>query len=133
MGYSAKQRKVRVTIQGAEKLVKTLKSMDEEAADVLEKGAKAGGKIALSYAKNHCPVDTGNLRNSLKLSDDKKTKKKATVKVDYDKSIKYGAFVELGTRGRQPNPFLRNAVDKNQKEINEEIVSTISKALGGKM
>jgi HK97 gp10 family phage protein len=133
MGYSAKQRRVRVTVQGADKIVKALKSMDEEAADVLEKGAKAGGKIALNYARNHCPVDTGNLRNSLKLSDDKKTKKKATVKVDYDKSIKYGAFVELGTRGRQPNPFLRNAVDKNQKEINEEIVSTISKALGGKM
>ena len=133
MGYSAKQRKVKVTVIGADKIKKTLKDMDEAAGDVLEQGAIAGGKIALQYAKENCPVDTGTLRNSLKLSKDKKTKKKATVKVDYDKNLKYGTFVELGVRRRKPNPFLRNAVDKNQKEIDEEIVSTISKALGGKM
>ena len=63
----------------------------------------------------------------------KKTKVKATVKVDYDKSLKYGTFVELGARGRKPNPFLRNAVDKNQSQINEQIVKTITKAIGDKM
>ena len=45
--------------------------MDEAAADVLAKGARAGGEVALTHAKQYCPVDNGTLRNSLKLSDEK--------------------------------------------------------------
>ncbi|HEY8390108.1 MAG TPA: HK97-gp10 family putative phage morphogenesis protein [Clostridia bacterium] len=133
MGYSARQRKVKVRVEGAKTLAKDLKAMDEAAADALMKGAKAGGAIALRAAQENCPVDTGALKASLKLTEDKKTEKKATVKVDYDKSIKYGAFVELGVRGKQGNPFLRNAVDKNQDKINKTIVSEIAKAVGKKI
>lgn len=133
MGYSAKQKKVKVNLEGKEKIVKRLKQMGEAAGNVLMESAMAGGKIALEDAKRNCPVDTGTLKNSLKLSKDKQTKKKATVKVDYDKDIKYGTFVELGVRGREANPFLRNAVDSNQKNINEEIAENVAKAVGGKM
>ena len=133
MGYSAKQRKIKFEVEGADEIVKSLKEMEEAASDVLKEGAEAGGKIALSYAREHCPVDTGALRNSLALSDDKVTETKATVKVDYDKSIKYGTFVELGAQGRKPNPFLRNAVDSNINAINEAITSAISNAIGRRM
>lgn len=131
--YSAKQKKMKVSIEGAEKLVKALKDMDEAAASVLMDGAKAGGKIALADAVSNCPVDSGALKASLKLSENKKTATKADVKVDYDKSLKYGTHVELGTMGKPGNPFLRNAVDKNQKQINEAIVDEISKAVGRKI
>ena len=104
--------------------------MEEKAADVLMKGAKAGGQIALEDAKRNCPVDTGALKSSLQLTEVSCTEKKATVKVDYDKSLKYGTHVELGARGRPANPFLRNAVDENQDQINEKIVAEISKAVG---
>lgn len=104
--------------------------MEDAAAQVLMKGAKAGGKIALEDAKRNCPVDTGALKQSLHLSEDKATTKKATVKVDYDKSLKYGTHVELGARGRPANPFMRNAVDENQRQINEAIVAEISRAVG---
>lgn len=110
--------------------MKTLKSMEDAASSVLLKGAKQGGQIALEDARRNCPVDTGALKASLKLTDDKVTPQKATVKVDYDKSLKYGTFVELGARGRPANPFLRNAVDKNQDEINEAITKTISNEVG---
>lgn len=133
MGYSAKQKKVKVNLEGKEKIVKRLKQMGEAAGNVLMESAMAGGKIALEDAKRNCPVDTGALKNSLKLSKDKQTKKKSTVKVDYDKDIKYGTFVELGVRGREANPFLRNAVDSNQKNINEKIAENVAKAVGGKM
>ena len=133
MGYSAKQKKVKVNLEGKEKIVKRLKQMGEAAGNVLMESAMSGGKIALEDAKRNCPVDTGALKNSLKLSKDKQTKKKATVKVDYDKDIKYGTFVELGVRGKEANPFLRNAVDSNQKNINEEIAENVAKAVGGKM
>lgn len=130
MGYSAKQRKVKVSAKGGEKLVKDIKAMEDAASDVLMKGAKAGGKIALDDAKRNCPVDTGALKASLQLSEVSATAKKATVKVDYDKSLRYGTHVELGARGRPANPFLRNAVDNNQDQINSEIVLEISRAVG---
>lgn len=133
MGYSAKQRKVKTTIEGADKIVKDLKEMEDAAASVLMTGAKAGGSIALEDAKRNCPVDTGALKQSLHLSEGKATATKATVQVDYDKSLKYGTHVELGARGRPANPFLRNAVDDNQTRINDAIVAEISRAVGRKM
>lgn len=133
MGYSAKQRKIKVGVEGGERIARDLKAMDEAAAKVLMAGAKAGGQIALDDARRNCPEDTGALKQSLGLAEDKSTKVKATVKVDYDKSIKYGTLVELGARGRPANPFLRNAVDSNQTQINDAIVAEISKAIGRKM
>jgi HK97 gp10 family phage protein len=133
MGYSAKQKKVKVVIEGADKIVKKLKEMDDAAGDVLMKAAMEGGKIVLEEAKRNCPVDTGALRESLKLTKDKQTKKKATVKIDFDKSLKYGTHVELGTKYHPAQPFLRGSVDENQSEINVEITDTVSDAVGGKM
>ena len=133
MGYSARQKKVKTTIQGANAIVKDLKAMEEAAANVMMAGAKAGGKIALEDAKRNCPEDTGALKQSLNLVEGKATSTKATVQVDYDKSLKYGTHVELGARGRPANPFLRNAVDGNFEKINNTIVSEISKALGRKI
>ncbi len=62
MGYSAKQRKVKTEIDGANKLVKDLKAMEDAAVNVMMAGAKAGGKIALEDAKRNCPVDSGALK-----------------------------------------------------------------------
>lgn len=104
--------------------------MEDGASSVLLKGARAGGQIALEDARKNCPEDTGALKASLKLTDGKVTTTKATIQVDYDKSLRYGTHVELGARGRPANPFLRNAVDDNQDAINEAIVKEISKAMG---
>jgi HK97 gp10 family phage protein len=131
--YSAKQKKLRVKIIGAEEIVKRLKNMESAAADVLMSATKAGGKIALDDAKQNCPVNKGALKNSLKLEEGKATQTKADVKVNYYKSIKYGAFVELGTKKNSANPFLRNAVDKNLDKINEKITESIADAVGKKM
>ncbi len=133
MGYSAKQRKVKTEIEGANRIVKDLKAMEDAAVNVMMAGAKAGGKIALEDAKRNCPVDSGALKQSLHLSEGKATSVKATVQVDYDKSLKYGTHVELGARGRPANPFLRNAVDDNQNQINNAIIAEISRAVGRKL
>ena len=106
-----------MSIEGADAIVKDLKAMGDGAAAVLMDGAKKGGEIALEDARQNCPVDTGALKASLAMT-------------DYDKSIRYGTFVELGARGRPGNPFLRNAVDKNLDRINDTIVTEISKAVG---
>ena len=127
--YTAKQKRVKVKIEGAEKIVKALNNMDTGAEKILAKAAKAGGDIAVNEAKRKCPVDTGALKNSIKMQLNKVTEKRAVVKIDYDKKLKYGVFVELGAKGRAPNPFMRNAVDKNKGSINNAIVSEVKKAI----
>ena len=43
MGYSVKQRKVKTKVEGADKLVKDIRAMEDAASSVLMTGAKAGG------------------------------------------------------------------------------------------
>ena len=50
MSFSAKQRKVKTTIEGASALVKDLKAMEDAAAQVMMQGAKAGGNPFLRNA-----------------------------------------------------------------------------------
>lgn len=133
MGYSAKQKKVKVTLVGREKIVKRLKAMDTAASKVLMDAAKKGGALALDEAKKNCPVDTGALRDSLKMTENIHRPTKADVKIDYDKSIKYGTFVELGSNGRPANPFMRGAVDDNLDRINKVIAEEVANKVGGKM
>jgi len=60
------------------------------------------------------PVDTGRLRNSLKV---KPTKKGLIIWM-----VDYGMFVEFGTFRQRPNPFIRNAIQtKLQNIIIEEL------------
>ncbi len=133
MGYSAKQKKLKVKLEGKDKICKRLKAMGDSASNVLLSAVQKGGKIAESQAKKNCPVDTGALRDSIKMTDNIVKPTRADVKIDYDKSVKYGTYVELGARGRQPRPFLRNAVDDNQDKINKAITIEIANKVGGKM
>lgn len=127
--YTAKQKKVKSQIVGADKIVKRLKAMDNKASEILMQAAKKGGKIILEDAQNKCPVDTGTLRDSLKIAENISKPTKADVKLDYDRKIKYGAFVELGAKGRPGNPFMRKAVDDNIERINKAITEDITKAV----
>lgn len=133
MGYSARQRKVKVSLEGGQKLARRLKAMGDAASKILMKAAKAGGEVALDEAKKNCPVDTGALRNSLKITENISKPTKADVKIDYDKSLRYGVFVELGAKGRAPNPFMREAVDDNQDRINQAISEKIADSVGRNM
>jgi len=62
----------------------------------------------------HCPVDTGRLRSSLRV-----TFKGNIIIITM---VEYGRFVEFGTFKQRPNPFIRNAINnKMQSIITEEI------------
>ena len=60
------------------------------------------GLQAEGYAKDLCPVDTGNLRNSITHTSDGKAAYIGT-------NVTYGKYVELGTVKMAAQPFLRPA------------------------
>lgn len=73
-----------------------------------------GGK-AESYAKEACPVDTGNLRNSITHA--QTGEEEETIGSD----VFYAPYVELGTRRMSERPFLRPAAENHGEEYKQVI------------
>ena len=68
-----------------------------------------GGK-AETYAKMMCPVDTGNLRNSITHAQyDEDTEVIGT-------NVEYAPYVELGTSKMSARPYLRPAAENHAEE-----------------
>jgi len=74
-----------------------------------KRGLEICGEKAESYAKALCPVDTGNLRNSI-----------THFQKDEDEyigtNVEYAPFVELGTRRMSARPYLRPAAQDHADE-----------------
>ena len=69
------------------------------------------GLEAEKYAKLECPVDTGNLRNSISHETEDSTE---TVYIGTN--VEYAPYVEMGTVRTKAQPFLRPAVENHQNE-----------------
>ena len=79
------------------------------------------GLSAEGYAKKECPVDTGNLRNSI--TNEVRQSEKA---VYIGTGVEYAAYVELGTVRTKAQPYLRPAATEHSgvyKRILEEEMS----------
>ena len=70
---------------------------------------EAVGLQAEGYAKQYCPVDTGNLRNSISHDSDEEYAYIGT-------NVEYAPYVEMGTSKTKEQPFLRPAVENHQQE-----------------
>lgn len=66
------------------------------------------GLAAEGYAKKACPVDTGNLRNSITHTIDS-----GEDAVYVGTNVEYAPYVELGTSRTAAQPFLRPAATKH--------------------
>lgn len=91
-------------------------NVDQALSELEQKEARALEAIGLKaegYAKALCPVDTGNLRNSIthqvSLSEDG---------VYIGTNVEYAPYVELGTVKKKERPFIRPAVENHISEYN---------------
>ena len=78
-------------------------------------------------AKNLAPVDTGNLRSSIKR--DKVDDKRAAVDANNDGSAPYAAFVEYGTSRMGAQPFMRPMATRLQREGGRIAAKILKEAL----
>lgn len=77
------------------------------------------GGTAERYAKQYCPVDTGNLRNSIAHAQvSENTEQIGT-------TVYYAPYVELGTCKMSARPFLRPAVENHRQEYENIIKSEL--------
>lgn len=76
------------------------------------------GLVAEGYAKRECPVDTGNLRNSIAHA--------VQGRVAYiGTNVEYGPYVEMGTSRTRAQPFLRPAAQNHTEQYKQIIKSTL--------
>lgn len=93
--------------------VKFTSNKAERLQDIKSKTARALeviGGTAEGYAKQLCPVDTGNLRNSIT----HQMRCENTVAVGTN--VHYAPYVELGTSKMRAQPYLRPAVENHRAE-----------------
>ena len=87
-------------------------------SDAVERSLIRIGSAAEGYAKKECPVDTGNLRNSI--TNEVRSSEKA---VYIGTNVEYAAYVELGTVRTKAKPYLKPAAAEHSavyKRIIEE-------------
>ena len=94
------------------------KKVLEEFDNALDRALIRIGLSAEGYAKKECPVDTGNLRNSI--TNEVVQSEKA---VYIGTNVEYAAYVELGTTRTKAKPYLKPAAAEHSavyKRIIEE-------------
>ena len=77
-------------------------------SDAVERALTRIGLSAEGYAKKECPVDTGNLRNSITHEVVQSEKS-----VYIGTNVEYAAYVELGTTRTKAKPYLKPAATEH--------------------
>ena len=89
----------------------------EQASDeAIKRSLEAIGLQAEGYAKMLCPVDTGNLRNSITHEVDVADKK-----AYIGTNVEYAAYVEYGTSRMRAQPYLKPAVVDHADEYSKMV------------
>lgn len=125
-----------VQVKGLDKLLKKLDELGGSIPQSTQKALLKGGAVFEAGAKAHCPVDTGNLRDSIH------TEARDANTVSVGTNTNYAAYVEYGTgpkgdpsvphttkefwrykdeegnwhtsHGQPPQPFMRTAFAENK-------------------
>lgn len=86
----------------------------EELDGAVERALEAIGMQVENYAKMLCPVDTGNLRNSIT------HEYEPSEQAEYvGSAVEYAAYVEMGTSRSKAQPYLRPAVMDHTSEYEQ--------------
>lgn len=120
----------KVQIEGARELDQLLRQLPEKmAASALNSSVRAGAKVIFDEAKARVPVDTGSLRDSIRIQKVKESGKTVVFKVGPDKDRWYGIFTEFGTSLRAATPWLRPAFDVMAQKALDKIGESLGKKI----
>ena len=136
-----------MSINGVERLLKKLDKLGGNSEEVLYKTLQKQGELVKSEAKTLCPVDTGDLRKSIRKST-KRYKGKIVARV-YTNSD-HAAYVEFGTgkrgeasntnsnvevtykqdwSGMEAQPYLYPALKNNEDRVMKNIKENLKEAI----
>ncbi len=132
--------KVRLKVEGGDKLARRLQMLAEETArEHMREAALAGAEVIRAEAAEKAPRgETGTLKDDIQKEIKKQTKSRVDIHVGPGKKAWYGRLVEEGhavvrngkTIGHAPPyPFLRPAFDEKTGEAQEVMVKELRRRL----
>lgn len=112
---------VSMTLTGGDVLGRNLKKLSGAALYATQKKAlRLAAEPVVKRAQALCPVDTGELRDSIKL--ESVTKDWATIVA----TAEHAPYVEYGTSRMPAQPFLRPAVDTSESVVEGKVKAVIA-------
>ena len=103
----------------------------------LRTALRNGGKPVVKTAKAHVAVDEGDLKRALigKAKVDRKGEGQVRIGARRGGKFKgyHAHFIELGTSKQPAQPYLRPALDENERVILSEFVDAINRTIAGKL
>lgn len=106
------------------KLEKQLMELVNKLDEIAESTVREGCERIEAQAKELCPVDDGDLKESINTRyDDMNCEHEGYVYA----GVPYAPYVELGTRSRSPKPFMYPAYKQNEEFFKQRLVELINK------
>lgn len=118
----------KIKIEGIKELKAKFRIIDSEIQTALSKAVSAGAAVVERDAKIRVPVDTGNLRRSIKELQNKESPGRIESQVGSD--VAYAPRVEFGTQFQRAQPYLRPALDENTSEIQRAFEIKLQQIIG---
>lgn len=135
-----------IKLVGAKQNNKRLESFSAECVQEVVNGVNRAAGVVLSGAKAACPVDTGNLRESIHIQPATSAE---PITATVGTGVEYAPFVEFGTgrRGGYPyetsvalsynkewpgqaaQPFLGRSLHQNEKTIRTIVQESVNRAV----
>lgn len=110
------------------------KEVEEAMKQAKKEALKQMGDFAVQMAQNYAPVDTGNMRGSIRHEAiDEDTEYYGTSNTQARlKPVDYAVFVELGTNKMKAQPFIRPAAENHRSELQSIAGKVISEKMNAK-
>jgi HK97 gp10 family phage protein len=108
------------------KLEKSLENLIKDIDEASKKSIKESCSKIKDSAKDLCPVDTGELRNSIA---DRYTSESLLHSGEVYTDEEHAPYVEFGTVNRAPEPFMYPAYNQNKEFIIQYLINAIEKSM----
>lgn len=112
-----------ITITGLPQAISSLTKLGTKLPSILQEGLTAIAELIIKESQRIVPVDTGRLRDSIKIFS------ASAAEVKGGTEVEYAGFVEFGTSRQRSQPYMRPAIDKAKKEGPKLLVTSIKRLL----
>lgn len=119
-----------VKITGVKELVAKFQQIEKQMQGAILKNAALSGALVIqNSAIDKCPVDSGDLKQSIHNEISVSNATYAEIEVGTD--VEYAAYVEFGTRFMAAQPYMRPAFDEESDNAVSEVGSALWAQLSG--
>ena len=140
---------INIEIDGLGDVLGKLAEMGGKLDSAVSKGVSLGGKVIQAYCKAECPVDTGELQNSII---EETSGGGGSYTSEVGPTAPHGIYVEMGTgiyaggrqtpwtymggdgkfyptRGQPPQPYMEPGFEEGKEEAVQKLTEEVRKAL----